>query len=223
MIDTTKPHHAYVCFGDIQKWKTEIQELFPTSNGWQSVSYDFEKLGVNEIKQVQEILQQKRDQRIVVITAERVSFDGQGTLLKLLEEPAPGTHIFLLFPNHVDIFDTIRSRVIVLDHDQLDTKNAISPVKDFLWSTVSERLDMIETLVKSRGKDESLQAYEVHQFIDALESGLYIVFTKQKRPLMFEEYFSAIRDARGWAAQTSFPMKNIIEYLAMVLPVFGRK
>ena len=99
-------------------------------------------------------------------------------------------------------------------------QNPISPIKDFLFNSVAGRLDSIETLTKSR--EESLQSYEVHQFLDQLESGLYTVFSK-KQNLQYAEYFAAIRDARSWAMQTGFPMKNIVEYLAMVLPEFGKK
>jgi hypothetical protein len=157
-----------------------------------------------------------------VVSPERFTTEAQQAFLKILEEPAPNTHIFLIVPPQTFILETIFSRVVTLRSDDSSTNVQLLPIKTFLFDSPSKRLDAIELLVKGRGKDESLQAYEVHQFLDQLEAALYAVFHK-KPNAQFSEYFEAIRDARGWASQTSFPMKNVIEYVAMVLPEFGKK
>ncbi len=213
-------HHAYICRGSQVAWKQELRDFFDTKMSdmvW--IDYQYEKLGVDEVRELREILSEKTAGRCIIIDAERFTSDAQNAFLKLLEEPAENTHIFVLIPPQVFILETVQSRTIELSQTTT-VQNPISPIKDFLFNSVAGRLDSIETLTKSR--EESLQSYEVHQFLDQLESGLYTVFSK-KQNLQYAEYFAAIRDARSWAMQTGFPMKNIVEYLAMVLPEFGKK
>lgn len=216
-------HHAYILFGNINESRKKLQEFFSGLNdGKQWIPHEYEKLGIDEVRDLREILSEKTSGRFIVISAERFPYEAQQAFLKLLEEPAENTHIFLILPPQLSVLETISSRVITIESDDSAGNDQLLPIKSFLFSSVSDRLDSIEVLAKSRDKDESLQAYEVHQFLDQLESALYAVFQK-KRSVQFDEYFAAIRDARGWATQTSFPMKNIVEYVAMVLPEFGKK
>lgn len=213
-------HHAYICRGSQVIWKQELRDFFDKEmTGMKWIDYQYEKLGIDEVRELREILSEKTTGRFIVINTERFTPDAQNAFLKLLEEPAENTHIFILIPLQVVILETVASRTIELTKTE-STQNPISPIKNFLFNTVAGRLDHIENLTKSR--EESLQSYEVHQFLDQLESGLYAVFSK-KPNIQYVEYFETIRDARGWAGQTGFPMKNIIEYVAMVLPEFGKK
>lgn len=215
-------HHAYICRGSQVVWKQTLRDFFDAEMpGMNWIDYQYEKLGVDEVRELREILSEKTTGRFIVIDAERFTPDAQNAFLKLLEEPAENTHIFVLIPAQVFILETVQSRTIELVQNET-VQNPISPIKEFLFSSVEKRLESIENLIKERGKEETLQSYEVHQFLDQLESGLYAVFSK-KQSLQYAEYFEAIRDARGWAMQTGFPMKNIVEYVAMVLPEFGKK
>lgn len=213
-------HHAYICRGSQAVWKQDLRNFFDTEMvGMNWIDYQYEKLGVDEVRELREIFSEKTTGRFIVIATDRFTPEAQNAFLKLLEEPTENTYTFLLIPSQVAILETVQSRTIELIQSEI-VQNPISPIKDFLFDTVASRLDKIESFTKSR--EESLQAYEVHQFLDQLESGLYTVFSK-KKSLQYAEYFEAIRNARGWAAQTGFPMKNIIEYIAMVLPEFGKK
>lgn len=216
-------HHAYLCLGNITEWYQKLHSFFGESvSGMIWINYEYQKLGIDEVRELYDELSQKTNGKFLVITAERFTIEAQQAFLKLMEEPAPNTHIFLIVPPQVYILETIFSRVVTLRSDDSASNTQLFTIKTFLFDSPSKRLDAIESLVKGRDKDESLQAYEVHQFLDQLESALYAVFHK-KPNAQFSEYFEAIRDARGWASQTSFPMKNVIEYVAMVLPEFGKK
>lgn len=216
-------HHAYLCLGTISDWQQKLRSFFDISvSGMTWIDYGYEKLGIDEVRELREVLSERTPGKFFVVSAERFTTEAQQAFLKILEEPAPNTHIFLIVPPQTFILETIFSRVVTLRSDDSSTNVQLLPIKTFLFDSPSKRLDAIELLVKGRGKDESLQAYEVHQFLDQLEAALYAVFHK-KPNAQFSEYFEAIRDARGWASQTSFPMKNVIEYVAMVLPEFGKK
>ncbi len=217
-------HHAYVLLGDITESHRKLRNFFDESVlDTQWLDYQYEKLGIDEVRdELKMVLSERTDGRFIVISAERFPTDAQQAFLKILEEPAENTHIFILLPAQVVVLETIQSRVVTVYTDDLSQTRQLFPIKSFLFEPIPERLDRIESLVKERGKEDALQPYEVHQFLDQLESALYAVFTK-KPTAQLSESFNAIRDGRTWAGQTGFPMKNIVEYIAMILPEFGKK
>lgn len=222
-LNADRLHHAYILLGDLAESQKKLQAFFESSvNDIQWLPHGYEKLGIDEVRELRETLSEKSTGRFLVISAERFPAEAQQAFLKMLEEPAENTHIFILLPPQMSVLETIESRVITIHSEDLSQVKQLLPLKSFLFESVSARLNRIEELVKGRGKDESLQPYEVQQFLDQLESALYAVFSK-KRSTQYSEYFEAIRDGRTWAGQTGFPMKNVIEYVAMVLPEFGKK
>ncbi len=212
-------HHAYLCRGSREQILVDLQDFFSESEIPSQIYYHYEKLGIDEMREVSEMIHEVTGGRVLVISADKFTPEAQQGFLKVLEEPAEGLKIFLIIPAHIQILETLLSRVIELKFPSSVHKSFLS-IKDFLFSNHITRLDKIESYIKSR--EESLSQLEVMQFIDAVESGLYILFQK-KRSEFYAESFQAVRDARGWAGKTGFPLKNIVEYLAMTLPDFSQK
>ncbi len=215
-------HHAYIVLGEIQASREKVQKIYHDTTDSQWIQYQYEKLGVDEVRELRNFLTQKKSRTFFVVSAERFPVEAQNAFLKILEEPIENIHIFILLPPHIFILETVLSRVIVLTVDISVEKESIIPTRQFLLDSVAQRLNTIEVLIKKRDKDETLQSYEVHQFIDKIESSLYVLFSK-KRNTHFVEIFAIIQNARKWAGQTGFPLKNILEYIAMTLPEFGKK
>lgn len=216
-------HHAYIMFGNLQESRNNLLNIYQDySDICQWIEYSYESLGVDEVRELRDFLSQKKMGTFLVINAKKFSTEAQNAFLKILEEPTDNVYIFITLPPHVFVLETILSRVIVLKLDSTLDQEKIIPVRQFLLDSVVERLNTIEILSKGRDKDETLQAHEIHSFLDKIESSLYVLFAK-KRSIHFLEMFTAIRDARKWAGQTSFPMKNILDYIAMVIPEIGKK
>lgn len=209
-------HHAYILLGNIDHSEKFLADVLGEQK---KIQYRFELLSTDEVKKIRSEFQEKNEnQTNVIIASERISQESQNSLLKLIEEPVPGLVLFFLFPRHIKILPTIQSRVITL-YPQVNYEKLIFPVKDFLKMKVIERLEMIDALSKSKErKDNPFQSYEVQEFLDALESGLAILFHKS-HSLVFEKSFQAIRQSRTWSAQTGFPQKNILDYIAVHLMV----
>lgn len=207
-------HHAYIIFSDPET----AREIITNSNQGQVIrEYSFELLGVDEVAEIQTEFKEWQSQKTwVVIYAERMSPVAQNKFLKTLEEPVPEITFIIVLPKSVQVIGTVLSRVVVI-RPELNYKNLLFPVKDFLTKSVTDRIEMIDTLHKSR-KDESYQSYEVQHFLDALESGLAIMFHK-KPNLNLADSFSAIRQARIWSKQTGVPQKNILDYVAVMVSV----
>ena len=213
-------HHAYLSVGSIIVSVAELRKFFDTSiQNMQWIENKFEKFGIDEVRDLRTLFNERTNGKFVIITAERFPHEAQNAFLKFIEEPTSDMHIFLFVPHSVEILPTVQSRVMKLSNNSV-SKETLFPMKEFLFSSVSDRLSAIETLIKSR--DESLQPHEVRTFLDALEITLANFFHKKRLP-RYAEWFEALRDARGWAGKTGFPMKNIVEYVAMVLPDFSVK
>lgn len=213
-------HHAYLCKGDETEVMNYLNDFYgDITNAPQQVFYTYEKLGIDEVREITAMTQEITEGRLLIISAQKFTTEAQNGFLKILEEPAEGLKIFLIVPTHLHILKTLASRVITLSFTSKDHKSFI-PIKDFLFSSHKVRLEKIEPLIKSR--EEKLSQTEVMNFINAVESGLVILF-KKKRSEVYRESFTAVYDARDWAGQTGFPLKNIVEYLAMVLPDFSQK
>lgn len=211
-------YHAYVIFAHESEAKEIIDRSIPENAQIQEYRYDL--LGVNQVAEIQSEFQEKQQKTTwVVIYAERMSNDAQNKFLKTLEEPVPNVVFVLVFPKSVQLISTVLSRVVVL-RTEISYENLIFSVKDFLKKTVAERLDMIDEMGKERkGQDDPFQPYEVQAFLDALESGLQIMFHK-KPDQKFSDSFAAIRQARQWSQQVGIPQKNLLDYVAIFVDVF---
>lgn len=82
-------------------------------------------IGVDEIRDVIGALQSfalESDRRVVLLDdADRLTVPAQNSLLKSVEDHAPGTHFILTTANEANILSTIRSRVLTVRIAPLDT------------------------------------------------------------------------------------------------------
>ena len=56
----------------------------------------------------------KYDRKIFVISANFITKDAQNSLLKIFEEPNPGTHFFVIMPQNI-LLSTLRSRMQIVN------------------------------------------------------------------------------------------------------------
>ncbi len=96
--------------------------------------------------------------KVALITAGSLTFEAQNALLKVFEEPTPGTYIFLSLENLGGVLPTLLSRVQVLDFSQRDTvvvkSNTKDPAQKFLQGDIKDRLALIRSLSKGDRKPE---------------------------------------------------------------------
>lgn len=217
MESNLRQHHAYLLLGNIEHSRSFLYALLGEEKTSNDFIADYGLLGVDEAAEIRLQQQEKVEKKNIIISAERMSDNAQNALLKVIEEPNPGVMLYFLFPRQIPILPTIISRTITVvtpnNYQQL-----IFPVKDFLKSSHVQRLDQIDILDKNRkaNKQDVVQSYEVQEFLDALESGLGMLFHK-KPSLQLQESFHAIRQARAWAGQVGIPQKYILEYIAVYL------
>src|SRR5438045_3864548 len=68
--------------------------------------------------------------KVVITTANRAYHEAQNALLKLFEEPPPGTYLFLVMPTLGGLLPTLRSRVSILTPDVRESKLKIPDIAE---------------------------------------------------------------------------------------------
>lgn len=87
------------------------------------------------------------DEHIFVIITNTVLREAQNALLKLFEDPNPGTVFYLVLPREEVLLPTLRSRLHLLDQEVYKTKS--DSLKNFIDASYADRLAIIEKKLKA--------------------------------------------------------------------------
>jgi len=150
--------------------------------------------------------------RALIVSAERLFHEAQNALLKLFEEPFPGTHFFLIVPSLDILLPTLQSRVYLLSslsRAHLPPTPALATA--FLGETTAKRLEIIRDLLAVAEKESEKQV--LIDFLDALERGL-AEGKSDARAAALHELFLVKKYSRDRAPS----FKLLLEHLALVLP-----
>jgi DNA polymerase-3 subunit delta' len=142
-----------------------------------------------------------------------ITHEAQQALLKVLEEPAERTSIFLVAPS-ADIFlPTLlsRLRVISLEPSARTAPEALARAAEFWQGAPEARLALIQKLLGESEEPAVLRA-EATALVDALE------FTRRgNAPATDEASFAQLRRARDYLRDRASSPRLILEHLALVL------
>jgi DNA polymerase-3 subunit delta' len=112
---------------------------------------------LEQAREIQEFCQlAHHSARIVIIDqADLMNLQTANTLLKLLEEPPPRTHFFLLVPSLQSVLSTIRSRAQVIRFGLLPKEELTQKMNLPAWLVESSggRMDQIEILQSEDAKE----------------------------------------------------------------------
>ncbi len=234
-------HHAYVIEGDKETIARQLADFFQEDLGVSLANNPdysceiFDTFGIDEARELR--LRQSRvavhggGKKIFVISAERVTIEAQNALLKTLEEPTAGTHIFIIMPSVAEMLPTVRSRAVFLR--AVDSSSGKDPGRR---ASYSERLGRSRKLTTGHGAEAFLNAsyHEREKFLKsfpeeeararaaALLLGLQNVIKKRFKSFgNAREYHGALlatEKCREHLGRRAPSVKMLLEYLAVVLP-----
>lgn len=156
--------------------------------------------------------------KVVIIAANRAYHEAQNALLKLFEEPSPGTHLFLILPTLGGLLPTLRSRVQVLSLEQENFATATNSADAFLRGGKAARDAIVKKLTS--GKDEEARREkreEAVALVNGIELAAYARFQKECGGNV-AALLSDIAALRGHLYDRSAPLKMILEHLSIVAP-----
>ncbi|MFT5352588.1 MAG: DNA polymerase-3 subunit delta', partial [Candidatus Paceibacteria bacterium] len=154
LLNKDKLHHAYVLEGErehiyekICQFCEEDLKLAIKANPdfWYQESDKFLIQNARDLREMQLRKTLGDSRKIFIIAFNFITREAQNSLLKVLEEPTEGTHIFIITPSSSVFLDTVLSRVTVLKNEGGE---GTTDAKKFLNATYGERINMVTKLVK---------------------------------------------------------------------------
>jgi len=208
-------HHAYLIEGEVGASREALYEHLRTCNLPHAGHPDFwlgefETLGIDEsreLKAAQTGSPISGAHRIFVVTTTLITHEAQNALLKVFEEPTPGSHFFLLVPSVHALLPTLRSRMM---HAEIgEGQGELSDeAQAFLSAGIKGRLDLAKKVADKKDRLVAITlADEIVQMLHA-------------RALTGETAaaLAAASRVREYLNDRAPSTKMLFEYLALVLP-----
>lgn len=215
-------HHAYLIEGETHLVPELVLEIEKALGLVSQANPDFfiahyETLGIDEGRELKRRQSEKAlsgDYKIFVVSALSFTREAQNSLLKVFEEPTDGTHFFIVLKDARAILPTLRSRMVVVENNTVDSKTEEigQIVKEFLKSEPTERLQMpfIKKLITDKDRERTAL------FMDVLQEVLSKKIDSKAKPEEVDTLETIIK-FRGYLRDRSPSIKMIVEYLAITL------
>lgn len=242
-------HHAYVIEGNPAVTKQFIFNFLYDRFNLELGNQDFflfetSMFGVDEAEQVVAINGRKafnKKEKGVVIISDAFSHQAQNALLKTLEEPYPGTYIFILTSSASTFLPTVLSRVQVIRHNLrtvLGVKNEnkadinsvskkpeisgeytneLDSVK-FLKASRVSRLSIVKDIIKLKEK-EHIGDREIFAFFSDLEEKAHTAALRNENTALSLEVARVMTTIADFMRDTASSKKMLLEYAALRLPL----
>lgn len=216
-------HHAYLLSGEREASIGALLSFLKEEAGFVVAGnpdvtvFRYDTLGIDEARDIRTLASRKSfsgGKKAFVLAAHFMTREAQNSLLKLLEEPVPGTHFFIVTEHGEMLLPTLRSRLTEASGGgEALPGEALAAARQFAALAPSERLETprLKALVEEKDKQGA------SLFIDAL-SFVFHARGKSGR-LGSEKALSALLAAKRFVKDRSASVKLILEHLALTLPV----
>jgi hypothetical protein len=155
--------------------------------------------------------------KALVIAAERAYHEAQNALLKVFEEPAEGTTLFLVLPSSGSLLPTLRSRVVALPgaaREHSISEEALA----FLKAGKEKRSAVIKKLASGKDEDERrARRSEAIALLGGIERAAYERL-RVRPDADVARLLEDIAALRGYLYDRSAPVRMILEHVSLVLP-----
>ncbi len=161
--------------------------------------------------------------RAFIVSADRIYHEAQNALLKLLEEPTRGTHLFFIVPTVGNLLPTVRSRVEIVrirDHsDAVRTKPLGTDAREFIGGGKREREKIVTALTGGTDdEDRRRKRDEAIELINGIERAAHDRASRAGRTKPLIELMRELETLRGYLYDRSSPVKLMLEHLSVVTP-----
>jgi DNA polymerase III delta prime subunit len=211
-------HHAYIISGgNVEIGESLKEALRVREEQSERFLFSFETLSKEdalELRTHASFRSYQDTSRYIVLTARAWTREAQNALLKMLEEPGPNTHFFLLAQSAEVFLPTIRSRAHIIDIGQ-ENKKAVLPLaeaKKFLESTRGMRIEYVSQFIKQHEDDETSgpRREDAANFLSALEVLLTEEGTQKNANAL-----KTILSAKSYLTNQGALVKMVLENVAL--------
>lgn len=211
-------HHAYYLEGSTELLPA-VEARARKDLGFAKNSPDvhvqvFEKFGIEESRALiaKSVLKATAGRALYIVATASIQSEAQQALLKLLEEPSPGTVLIFIVP-FGSLLPTVRSRCLPFPFKRASSSN--TEVKAFLKASGKERSEQIAEMLE----DEEGTRERAREFLNALEGELYAAFSeKEAARAPLARGMEDIGLFRMYLGDRAPSIKMMLEHLAATLP-----
>lgn len=225
-------HHAFVIEGDTLQTRPVLFDFLKKEFGMDAghndlILLDRGDFGIENVQEIVDVNSRKPTvgmYKVIVVGLHSISHQAQNAILKTLEEPRPGTFIFILTNTSAIFLPTILSRVQVVRSEAVaNTNNTVANIdldaKKFIKSSTVERLAQIKEILDLKS-DEEIGDAEIFAFVQEVEK-LALELAQSSKDFgvrtLVAQIFTKVED---YMRDTSSSKKLLLEYVALRLPNF---
>ncbi|HEY4499151.1 MAG TPA: hypothetical protein VJH94_03760 [Candidatus Paceibacterota bacterium] len=217
-------HHAYGIAGERNE---ALRRLFAFLE--KTLSYEvranpdfsvnqYNTLTIDDSRRIKEMEGKKAfsGRKIIIIAFNAATADAQNALLKVLEEPSPDTHFFLIVPQSEVILPTLCSRLYLVSTDRTFSGPGEEhrDAEAFLKAGRKERLAMAKAIADAiaEGEKEKQVAIDLVGNLEVLCARGFLSAGAST------ELFKDLSLCRDYLKDPSASVKMLLEHVALVLP-----
>lgn len=176
MFSKDSLHHAYFIEGEKSAVLAELEaflmDAFKISRqGNPDVHFaHHESFGIDEgrgLQEMQSLRPVMGDKKIFILTIGSITSEAQNSLLKVFEEPTPGTHFFVISSSQRILLPTLRSRMVVLTHASAAKSDMKGEARKFIPMSPKSRLEFVAPFIEEKDKAK------VENFLQAVVGELH--------------------------------------------------
>lgn len=226
-----KHHHAFVI-------EAEADEGVATAQAWAErelkmnikgnpdvIILRYGLLSVEDARRITELAAGapfRGEHKVLIISANRAYHEAQNALLKLFEEPPPGTYLFFVLQTLGGLLPTLRSRVQALDtYVGHRMSNIPEAARQFIRASREKRTAIAKKLASGTDEEERREHRdEVIQIVNGIEAAAYGQFSKRasKGSQALSTLLNETVILRSHLYDRSAPVRMILEHLSLVIP-----
>lgn len=215
MFDKDSLHHAYFIEGEQVAVLADVEAFLKDAfgivrQGHPDVHYSmYDSFGIDESRDLQGMQTMRPvmgDKKIFILSTGAITSEAQNSLLKVFEEPTPGTHFFVISSSQRILLPTLRSRMVVLTHASAQKDTTELNVKRFIKLSLKGRLEYVAPLIEEKDKSKA------EGFLQALVSELAGGGVKKETADAIKEILSFIK----YLKDRSSSLKLILERVSLL-------
>jgi DNA polymerase-3 subunit delta' len=221
LLQVNTLNHGYLIYGNKDKALNLAEEAASQALGTPQKElnshpdfsqYRAETFGIDESRELKiraSTKPVKGDGKIFIINFESATLEAQNALLKLFEEPPPGTHFFIIVPNLEILLPTLASRLVSINAGpELLAEEKINEINRFLKTNPAKRLDFVKKIIDKKDKTLAIE------FLNALEAALG---QKIENRASAASTIEDIQKNREFLKAKGASIKLVLEYIALAI------
>jgi DNA polymerase III delta prime subunit len=217
----TLSHHAYCIPGDPSvcgelKILLADEHYIPSQANPDFYEQNYQTFTIDDARNLKALHETRpignTGKKIFIVVMNSITHEAQNALLKLLEEPSPYAHFFLIVPSAHVLLPTVKSRLRMIGHDSVSENNTgeREDAGKFLKMPAGKKLDYIKKLLDDIAKEKKSRQDAI-SFLNAVEHEVYASGSVKEHAKSLE----AITFARKYIHDRAPSVKMLLEYMAL--------